>query len=471
MGMYFGLLLVLILSSPLASYAVDINIGPLTTTFTPASTCLDVTVAFDPVYPIHYVFAGPANLFFSRIITPNPAEPCFPFFDIFSNNSQSVFFSPGVCPLGYSTAYSTTVGDETQAACCPTGYTASTTAVDDENFGSCQSPQTGPVTASAYITLGPNENGILTHGPYTIPTSAFTGNQLEAVPVSIRYRAADFSATASSTKFGGFSASNRPTSSVVASKRPPSTVVGRHTLSPGAKIGIAVGSVIGVIAILGGIFGFVLFRRRRKRNEAGAASNGGGPGELHGTSAQKHELHDSRTQQSELQISPTQVPAHVAISDPLIGGLNRGLDSEVHPQELGDPRPAATELEPRGLPVPQGTALPLNSGPSLVLPSAQELDSSNTDSVRRKPLPQYPAPTPLLAPKNAAGPVPMHLETAAHPQLRDQDLSYDCLLLNCSRKGDEAFSLESLRDKHLREYHGLTGEEVDLIKARRKGAR
>ena len=43
MRTYFRLLLVLVASSPFASYAEDTNLGPLTTTFTPASTCLDVT--------------------------------------------------------------------------------------------------------------------------------------------------------------------------------------------------------------------------------------------------------------------------------------------------------------------------------------------------------------------------------------------------------------------------------------------
>ncbi|KAI9761701.1 MAG: hypothetical protein M1840_001732 [Geoglossum simile] len=127
-------------------------------------------------------------------------------------------------------------------------------------------------------------------------------------------------------------------------------------------------------------------------------------------------------------------------------------------------------LEPTGVPAPQGPALPpTTQPPPTLLSSAQELDSPTPTPIQRQPLSPNPAPTSLPTQDNAAGPVPTHLENAAHPQLTDRELSYDCLLLNCSRKGDEAFSLESLRDRHLKEYHGLTGEEVDLIKARRKG--
>jgi hypothetical protein len=415
------------------------NLGPLKTTFTPSSTCFDVTAYLGPTS----LRGGLPGLEPFNPLPTSYAEPCFPSFSALRASKSSGFFSPGVCPLGYSMAHSNTSSDETQAICCPTGYKPHT---DDRG---CHSRVAGLTIVSSVYFSGS------TLGKLSVTLS---DPEFDAVPVSIRYRAADFSTAVSSAIFNSIPAtSSFGGNSVKISPTPPA--VGNHVLSPGAKAGIAMGSLIGAITILGGIFGFVLLHRRRQ--------NQGKPSELHGVSAQKHELDGSPEQKHELHGSSIEELDCIAVLDPGMGNLRREPEGS-RIVVVAEPVPIGNG----GVSISRDSTLPLGNIPPSTPLSTLEPDSPNLTPVQRNPplspLASTSRQSPLPEQNLTAGPVPTHLETVAHPQLTDRDRSYDCLLQNCSRTGDEAFSLESLRDKHLREFHGLAGEEVELIKARRK---
>ncbi|KAI9854539.1 MAG: hypothetical protein M1813_000952 [Trichoglossum hirsutum] len=218
----------------------------------------------------------------------------------------------------------------------------------------CHSSMPSPAIVPAFYGFASN----VSHGRFTLMPDWHSVSEYDAVPVSIRYRAADFSTTASSTIFGGISATGSNSAKI--SPTPPA--VGNHALSPGAKAGIAMGGLIGAITILGAIFGFVLLHRRRQ--------NRGEPSELHGVSAEKHELDGSPEQKHELHGSSAEGPDRVAVSDPGVGDLSE-------------------------------------------LPSALELDSLNLSSVQRNPPSSTLASTSHQAPLSeqtlTAGPVPTHL--------------------------------------------------------------
>jgi hypothetical protein len=82
----------------------------LTTLFKPPTSC------FNEYYRSHEV--GTSQYFDGLGPSPVAAE-CYPTLWV---PQPSVFFSPGLCPLGYATVASTVVDgvvEETQAICCP----------------------------------------------------------------------------------------------------------------------------------------------------------------------------------------------------------------------------------------------------------------------------------------------------------------------------------------------------------------
>jgi hypothetical protein len=258
------------------------NIGPLTTTFTPSPTCFDVTAV---ILDNFLYYAGPADVYAGTFLTPNPVLPCFPSYSALAanlNNHDPVFFSPGICPQGYSTANSTTSGDETQATCCPTGYVAS--------FSICSSFLSAEVTASARVTITITSppTGTSVHGPYLITTYA-----LIADAIYIRYKAIDFPSSASITP-GPTTTSTISRTGITTSTI--STPAAAHIPS-GSIAGIAIGSLLGAILLF---LGAVLLLRRWRRPSAKNQQN---HHELQETTVAKYELHGDRFKRAELDSS------------------------------------------------------------------------------------------------------------------------------------------------------------------------
>ncbi|KAE9377936.1 hypothetical protein N431DRAFT_461505 [Stipitochalara longipes BDJ] len=217
----------------------------LTTTFTPAPSC--TTDLYTVTSGTYYSIGGPSA----------SISQCFPS----GWQSLSQYFSPGVCPQGYTQACSDLSGSdvvtETRATCCPLNYNCYTLA--DTNFPgqACVSIFDAVETTVAIDAVALTTETVTLH-PSTEAVNAFG--------VSIRYKAADFIFSTSSisfspisTTFGG-SSSSSPTSSNFSA--PVSTT---SRLSIGAKAGIGIG--IGLVALLV-IVGLVMFfAQKRKRQQ------------------------------------------------------------------------------------------------------------------------------------------------------------------------------------------------------------
>ena|ERR1700753_2403384 len=97
-----------------------VNVGPLTTIFTPPASCTSVvTLGFSPEY------GDEVSLFIGHWASYTPASAaCYPQsatpFDFWT---QEYYWSPGICPEGFTTACNygvVTHGPDTSASlCCP----------------------------------------------------------------------------------------------------------------------------------------------------------------------------------------------------------------------------------------------------------------------------------------------------------------------------------------------------------------
>lgn len=174
-------------------------------------------------------------------------------------DSTSQYFSPGICPSSYEVACSTIVGAETQATCCPVGW-------------SCQKSTNWPQYATDACTVDGSDlpsstlsfnsaNGTST-SKYGVVNTAAGG--LNAYGISIRWKAADFVATptaSASSSSPTTSPAPATTSGAIATQFSSSGAGASSGLSAGAKAGIGIGAAIGVLALLALMF--LLFRRHR----------------------------------------------------------------------------------------------------------------------------------------------------------------------------------------------------------------
>lgn len=92
------------------------TVPSLTTTFTPASSCtVDLyNLPFTGLQCVEGTVAVPCVFMHLGVDTSTSA--CFP---PGWSDATSAFYSPGICPLGYTEACSQVVGTETRATCCP----------------------------------------------------------------------------------------------------------------------------------------------------------------------------------------------------------------------------------------------------------------------------------------------------------------------------------------------------------------
>lgn len=247
---------------------------PLTTTYTPAPTCtLDIYTA-----GIYYSIGGPSP------------SVCFPS----AWESTSQYFSPGLCPTGYTQACETAVTagtvTETQATCCPT-YAAlpmlpnihpirqssllEIAELTERRGYACYTQRAFnfPGQACASIFLSETTTTV-TNASNNEPMLATFHPKTEAVNgygVSIRYQSTDFiSTTSGSSPSTSSSPSSLPTSTSLTasptnlgSSSTSATAAASPGLSTGAKAGIGVGAAVVGLAVLVGIA--MLFRSRRSK--------------------------------------------------------------------------------------------------------------------------------------------------------------------------------------------------------------
>ncbi|KUJ10711.1 uncharacterized protein LY89DRAFT_249366 [Mollisia scopiformis] len=213
--------------------------GPLTTTFTPSPACTnDFYTA-----PTYYSIGGPL------------ASTCFP--SGWASTSQ--YFSPGVCPEGYTQACASISASETFATCCPSGYVCYTPTIFNFVGQACASVFTSQITTT------------VTDGSALTVLLATLHTKTEAVNgygVSIRYNANDFATSSSSSSApttsssSGSSTSNSASSATTSPPASPSTTASSG-LSTGAKAGIGIGiAAVGLLALVA--LGFFIMKKRRR---------------------------------------------------------------------------------------------------------------------------------------------------------------------------------------------------------------
>ncbi|KAK8038686.1 Serine peptidase- family S28 [Apiospora rasikravindrae] len=243
-----------------------INVGSLTTTFTPTATsCLSWYIAWSNNHTwLQHGTVGPA------------VSDCFPS----GYNAIDGYYSPGVCPQGYEYACSAGIEESaTVATCCPSGFVCQTRPTDDLNVCYTRFSSNTFLTVDVWTTM-PGEKSEF------VSTTAFRKDQwgmARGLGVIVRRSGDD------PTWPGVTGASSVPTSR-------PSVADGNGNgpsdgLSSGAKIGIGVGVSLGLFLIGGSFAAAFRLARRRKRDlrkaevDRKAGSNGLGrplPAEIGG---------------------------------------------------------------------------------------------------------------------------------------------------------------------------------------------
>ncbi|PVH76103.1 hypothetical protein DL98DRAFT_592560 [Cadophora sp. DSE1049] len=220
---------------------------------------------------------------------------------------RHVYYSPGICPSGWTKNTVGTTGDETTAFCCQPGFHSQT------------SPAVNPPGGISTLCTSSIDSTVITTVAYTgegavdgsTQTFTFTGNNIPAGAIWIRYKDSDFAVSATTTASSSTASSSSKPSSTSSSKTSTSTSASSAStltpessfrkqtlttaltetgspsttsspgpspsngLSTGAKIGLGVGVSFAAIFVLS-ILAFILFRKRKHRRLLGVAGNDGG---------------------------------------------------------------------------------------------------------------------------------------------------------------------------------------------------
>jgi len=259
-GLYY-----LYISSMLSALAIAANnLGPLTTTYTPPSTCF-FTTAFPATGGGEDVTgAGVAIAETYLQIVSNAATSCYPSNYGYLGDSSN-FFSPGfICPAGYSTGgFLSTVNGETLAFCCPSGFRQP----GGPNYHGCSKTIIGVLTASAVLTR--TGTGLEFYLGSMSTQFSSTEHTLDASAIPLRWRAIDLpsspttatsspSSLSSSSSISSTSTGNegttlstyKPSSTPASQSIPPSSSTSSTSsgggLSGSDKIALGVGIGVGI---------------------------------------------------------------------------------------------------------------------------------------------------------------------------------------------------------------------------------
>ncbi|KAI0872762.1 hypothetical protein GGS24DRAFT_466392 [Hypoxylon argillaceum] len=253
------------------------NLGALITTFTPAPNCTSIISGIVHTETVTTNGSTTSTTYKYHSLGPENTVPCFP--PAFRIGSD-IFYSPGVCPQGWTSACGSievagTV-TETRATCCPLGYT-------------CETPPPSTVTWSTLSCI----SSAISVLNVTVPDVANQQSMvvelqpiINEAAVNVRWQESDFAAkTIDSTSTGPSSSSQFP------AETSSSTIGGPPTQSPSTgqgdsggptssqvKIGVGVGVGIGGSFLLGAAaFCFWYVRRRSSRNKQARGGSGEKP--------------------------------------------------------------------------------------------------------------------------------------------------------------------------------------------------
>ncbi|GAB1319344.1 Mid2 domain-containing protein [Madurella fahalii] len=230
------------------------SLGALTTTFTPASTCVQ---SFSHLYINQTrTLIGPA------IAGPLSAGGCFP--DNYDIHIADRYYSPGVCPVGYTPACSSsnTISStltETVVTCCPSLMACVTPQWSWESTLPCSRILEGSNQMTEMTYLDPN-NGRLSM------IVSWTPLWYYGLGIQIRFQSTNADAQPGPTgpTNNGNSGGGSPLESA-GSTQP-------EGLSSGAVAGIGIGVTLLVLLVIGGTIGVCVFRRRARKRQQTLAS-------------------------------------------------------------------------------------------------------------------------------------------------------------------------------------------------------
>ncbi|KAH8422396.1 uncharacterized protein LDX57_000151 [Aspergillus melleus] len=289
------------------------SIPALTTTFTPASSCTNYHMLLyeasgfacmvgDQSSPCQYLHLGPST-----------TDGCLP--SDWSTGTDA-YYSPGVCPTGYTEACSNLVSvgtvTETRATCCPSSYICQTDTYWPWYDNNKCTRIVDTTEVYTYMTDDPDD-GLIT----TTSKDKYGAN---AYAVMIRYQSADhLPPTTSATTTAATASPTSTTSQTQSATSSPDS----GTLSTGAKAGIGVGVAAGVILLVVGTA--IWFFRRRRGNAAAVSDTNGTENPVQPSQYDKPELAGT-------QVYPT---AELAGSQPFPGQTLAHHVPAPEPVELG----------------------------------------------------------------------------------------------------------------------------------------
>ncbi|CAK7205758.1 hypothetical protein SEUCBS139899_008537 [Sporothrix eucalyptigena] len=250
------------------------SVPALTTTFVPASSC--TVDLYKLAYPNITCAIGTSLIAcdFFHLGVDSSTSNCFP---SGWSDASTAYFSPGICPSGYTEACQSVVNSETRATCCPIGY-------------QCQTETNWPWYSTDRCTYVMSTSQVFVYttsiiGKGEVVSTVTDAEGLNAFGVQIRYQSTDFvssssssssAQTGSNTGSGGSNAS--PTGSNSSGDNNGTSSGSSSGLSTGAKAGIGIGVALGVLAFVG-VAIFLIIRNRRAAAAAAAAggSSAGAP--------------------------------------------------------------------------------------------------------------------------------------------------------------------------------------------------
>ncbi|KAK3990451.1 hypothetical protein QBC44DRAFT_64095 [Cladorrhinum sp. PSN332] len=209
------------------------QIVPLTTTFIPPPDCSS-----------NLLIRYGSSVFEANLVTSGAAASrCYP------PGFRSVTFSPGICPSGWTGAFAMTLGmqpTESRNICCPAGYTAHPSYVQEVGYLSC---------SSTSVNLNGIAMNYITSGSFgtTVTSGTFISIFVWHEGFAVQWRDGDFATSSLSSPTATTSSTATPT--------PSDSSQGDSGLSTGAKAGIGIGAALGSILLL--LVAFLLWRRRR----------------------------------------------------------------------------------------------------------------------------------------------------------------------------------------------------------------
>lgn len=168
------------------------NAGPLTTTFTAPSSCATAT-------GLYQIFSEAESYHYEQGPLGSRTE-CFP---SGYDTSPSLYYSPGLCPSGYTPACSSTdivsrTATETAYTCCPTAaaYTCAGTIGElgaSETYLGCTTTFGGDIVIAQITAISDGITELIKS------TTESSGVGIGANSIAVRFRSGDFSSDIATT--------------------------------------------------------------------------------------------------------------------------------------------------------------------------------------------------------------------------------------------------------------------------------